>query len=394
MSQGFTTPSASLPLAAHQFTILWPEEQQASVPPGRRHDPPRSDPRLEWTVDDFVERWYVPGILKPKRRASGTLDNYDDSLRYWRAVTSDMIDQDGERKFGPAGPTMFDIFSDDQIGIDFVGLLQEWGYSRLGVRRGGKCRIGRIDHFPSFTQLKSPTVAGHASRIATILSYAGPRFNARRPAAEILPRLPFIPPMSAEFETKPPFDLATARQIADACVAMTKPDLPPGWDVVQWWKTRLALFFYTGLRAGTVTRLARKHLHETGGLLSLKVPGAIVKTGKAVELPLHPQLAALVRQLPPGGPEDLLLPAGCGYRHFLTLHSELQELSGVPLELRQSPHAWRRTHLVQMGQLGANDALRIAQLAADHADARTTRDHYVGQALVNQLRLQLPLLFC
>lgn len=334
------------------------------------------DPRSWWTLGQFFDEWFLPGMLA-KKRAAGTIHRYGDALKYWSDVTGD--------------PPLAEI--DDQVCIDFVGLLPEWGFSRRGQRRGEPLRIARLTDCPAFTPLQSATMAGHVQRIGTLLERAGPRYSTRIRVAEILPRLPYLPQVTAEFETKPPFTLATARLICAAAARMGRPELPAGFPRLLWWRTRLALFYFTGLRAGTVTRLAWSHVRPglDGSELWLDVPKQIVKTGKPIRMPLHPQLAELLGQLPRGG--DLILPEGCGYRHFLTLHSELQELAGIPEADRQSPHAWRRTHLSLMGELGASQALEVARIAADHSSGRTTMEHYVGQTLVNGIRLRLPPLF-
>jgi integrase len=237
----------------------------------------------------------------------------------------------------------------------------------------------------------------HATRIATLLTMAGPRYSPRQRVAELLPRLPYVPPVEADFEPKPPYSLEQARQIAAGCGKLSRPQLPNWIGTELWWKVRLGLFYYTGLRAGTVVSLCWSHVEERGGYLWLKVPKALVKTRKAIELPCHEQLADLLRQArdcrpSDSQPTDVILPQACGYRHFVTLHSELQEAAGIAAADRQSPHAWRRTHLSQIGELGAFRGLEFSRVAADHADGRTTEQHYVTQ-LVNQLRLRLPTLF-
>lgn len=334
------------------------------------------DERLEWTLDEFFERWILPGVLKPGKRKQGTIDLYGDALRYWRHITG--------------GPPFHAI--SDELCIDFVGLLPEWGFTRRGIHRGQRCLIGRRDEHPSYEPLSSSTIAAHVSKIATMLRLAGPQLNPRERTAGILPRCPFIPLVAAEFELKPPFALDQARRIAANCGQLGRPDLPAWITHEQWWQTRIGFFYYTGLRAGTVCRLKCRHIQERREMLWLKIPGEeVTKTSKAVEMPLHWQLAERVRPLCVGrDPDDLLLPEGCGYRHFMTLHSELQHVASVPDGDRQSPHAWRRTHLAQMAQLGADDGRKVAQIAADHADGRTTEKNYIGQTLVNQLRLQLP----
>jgi len=253
--------------------------------------------------------------------------------------------------------------------------------------------IGRLDEFPSYWPLESITIRNHADAISRIFRWAGPAVHPRRPAAKLLTHLPYIPPVTAEFETKPPFPLETARAIAAACGRMKRPDLPRGWSRELWWKVRLAIFYYTGLRAGTVCCLQRKHVIARESGLWLQVPGSLIKTGKEVLMPLHGQAAELIASLPPGEADELLVPEACGYRWFIELHSELQALAGIAPAERQSPHAWRRTHLEQMRRLGLDRSLEISRIAADHADGRTTARNYLGQAIVNELRLRLPPLF-
>lgn len=358
--------------AVAQLRIVWPDQEPQSRSPGAVRD---GDKRLAWTWGEFFERWFVPGVAKPKGRASGTLDLYESTLKYWRDITGD-----------PAiGETT------DQDGIDFVGMLPEWGFTRRGVSRRGKCPIGRLTDHPSYDPLSSPTIASHADRMGTLFRHAGPRYDPRVVSAGILPMFPFIPKVTGEFETKEPFALEVARRIYAAAGKMTKPDLPAGWSHALWWQTRIALFYFTGLRAGTVVSLARKHVKRIDGELWLDVPGALVrKTGKAVKMPVHPQLADLIGQLPAAGPDEPLLPEGCCYRHFLTLHGELLGAADLTDEERQSPHGWRRTHLRELGKLGLSMAFQVARIAADHSDGRTTEDHYVGQEFVNVLRLKMP----
>ena len=345
----------------------------------------KSEPRLAWRLREFCDNWAIPKVFSPRQRSAKTIESYGHSLRYWEEATSD--------------PMLAEVVldRDDQLSIDFVGDLPELGYSRRGMRRGEPIRVGRMSSCPAFTPLSSMSARTHATRIATLLTMAGPRYSPRQRVAELLPRLPYVPPVEADFEPKPPYSLAAARQIAAAAGQLSRPQLPDWVGCELWWKVRLALFYYTGLRAGTVVSLCWSHVEERSGALWLKIPKALIKTRKAIELPCHGQLAELLQQLrsqlPPGlPPGELLLPPGCGYRHFVTLHSDLQEAAGIAKDDRQSPHAWRRTHLSQIGELGAFRGLEVSRVAADHADGRTTEQHYVTQ-LVNQLRLRLPPLF-
>lgn len=346
------------------------------------------EPRLAWTLRQFSESWFLPQVLRLKRRTRATEYRYHVALRYWEDITDD--------------PRLVDLLldRDDAATIDFVGMLQEWGYSRRGMRRGEPQRIGRLDRNPSFLPLAGPTAHTKASDIATLLKHAGPRYSPTQRSAELLPRLPYVPldMIAKDFEPKPPFATDEARQIARACVKMWRPVVPYWLTTELWWKVRLGQFYFTGLRAGTVIALRWSYVEERPGGLWLKVPKtAVSKTRKAIELPVHAQLAELLlevkRRRPRGGrDDDLILPECCGYRHFLTMHRELQEQAGIDPAAQQSPHAWRRTHLTRIAELGAGQGLEFARIAGDHSDGRTTAESYVT-TLVNQLRLQLPPLF-
>jgi integrase len=368
--------SSTRPASGPQLRLIWSEDDLCGPP---QFD----DPRKAWTLAEFFERWFLPGKLKPKHRAQGTINLYRDAIRYWEMIT-------GDPPLGLIG---------DEHGIEFVGQLPECGYTRAGGRRGGHQRIGLRDGSPALMPLSSTTIAQHVSRVAGLLQAAGPRYHIRKASAEILGRCPFVPEYAGQFEAKEPWSLGEVRQITRGCSSMVRPELPAWLPHELWWQTRLALFYFTGMRAGTICALARAHIHDSAGELWLKVPKELVsKTRKAIALPLHPQLAALLRQvetlrLQAGDAGELLLPAGCGYRRFLDLHVALQAAAGLPAEQQQSPHGWRRTHIAQMDRLGQREGEEAARQAGQHAHARTTVEHYIGQAVLNELRLRLPPLF-
>jgi integrase len=345
-------------------------------------------PELAWRLREFHENWFAPRYLR--RAVDETPRNFIRAIRYWEAITDDwrLVD------------FSFDRDGADGQADDFIEQLPEWGYCRSGIRRGQQIRIGRMADNPSFTALSSITGREHASRIARLFRTAGPEVpgDNRHRYAELLPRAPIVEIIPADFEEKFPFSWPIARQIVAASSRMTRPLCPHWLPVELWWRLRLGLLFYTGLRMGTIVQLRWSHVggNLEAGEAWLKVPKEIIKTRKKIEMPLHAQLVELLLQVRRNRPsdvaDDLLVPVVCGRRSFLDFHGELQEAAAVPLESRQSPHAWRRTHLTQMFELGAGRGLEIARAAADHADGRTTAQHYVA-AIVNAFRLRLPLLF-
>jgi integrase len=191
---------------------------------------------------------------------------------------------------------------------------------------------------------------------------------------------------------KPPFELEVARAIATAAKTFDRPDTPAWITPPLFWQVQLAEYYYTGLRSGTVLNLQCKHFEDKGQVPILNVPGDIVfKTSKPIQVAVHPQLVTLLRDVTRNrDPEDPVLPEACSYSHLLDLHEELQRAAGLTKEQIQSLHAWRRTHGNQMALLGADEGIKIAQAALDHADERTTRKSYVNQVFLNRLRVKLP----
>jgi integrase len=350
--------------------LLTKEQREAS----------QREPRLLWTLRQFFENWFCDAVLKPRQAASATFEGYETLLRYWEQITGD--------------PPL--LLTADDACIDFIGTLPEWGWCCKGVPRGRSHKIGPLTDYPSYWPLGSERIKTHRTRLATLIRAAGPRYDPSHARARILQEVPYVPIVTSEWEPKPPFSVEQARQIAAAARLMSRPELPPWITCELWWQTRLALFYFTGLRSGTVIELRWRHLEHRGRDTWLAVPGEIVKTGKATEILLHQQLCLLlacVRQCRGEPPADEpILPAACGYRHFLTLHSELQQKAGIPEASRQSPHAWRRTHGVQLDLLGAREGQEAARAGLDHASGRTTRRSYVGDIVVNYLRTMLPLL--
>jgi integrase len=358
-------PSGSGPNLPTQIKLFDPEQ----IKPG---DGLGLSPRLK--LRQFFERWFLPTILRKSR--DPTVRKYYDAIAWWEALTGD--------------PDIGDI--SDALCQTFAEELPEAKYRRAAVRRGAVVQRSKESGSGLYRTLSGISAAKHVNRIACILGRAGPRFNPREPVAEIIERCPLMPRLSADFTEKPPFELEAARAIAAASRTFDRPDTPAWLTPPQYWRIQLAEYFYTGLRSGTVLRLQCKHFVDQGPVAMLDVPGDIVfKTSKAIQVAVHPQLATILREATRGrDPEQLILPETCSYSHLLDLHGKLQAAAGLTPTQIQSLHAWRRTHGNQMALLGADDGIKIAQAALDHADERTTRRSYVNAAFLNRLRVKLP----
>jgi integrase len=373
-------------MSASLFPVYFGDDDDQSPIEAEKRAAVLKRPELAWRLREFYENWFRPRRSR-KWHSSETDRNYLSSIRYWEGITDDwrLVD------------FLFDRHGADNQALDFTEQLPEWGYSRRGVPRGDQIRIGRVSEYPSFTPLTSITGREHASRIAHIFRKAGPEpiEDNRQHYAELLTRAPRVEVIDGVFDEKAPFAWAIARQIAAACGRMKRPTCPAWLPVELWYRLRLGLLFFTGLRMGTIVRIEPSHVLSSDDYPLLKVPKELVKTRKAIEMPIHAQLWTIIKEVLARRPPDageLLVPECCSRRTFLDLHRELQELAGVPEDLRQSPHAWRRTHLSQIYELGAGRGLEAAQVAADHSDGRTTAKSYVA-TIVNHFRLRLPLLF-
>lgn len=355
----------------------------ASLAPGKIWQPKLFDP--ESNVQDgkelsprlklrqFFDRWFLPTLLRKSRDA--TVRKYYDAIGWWETLTGD--------------PDLADVT--DALCLAFADELPEAKYRRAMVPRGAGMQRAKVSGSGLYRTLAPISVAKHVNRIAFILGRAGPRFDPREPVAEILDRCPLMPRLEGAFVPKQPFDLEAARQIAAAAATFDRPDMP-GWITPpQFWKIFLAVFFYTGLRSGTVLRLQVKHLTSVERQPLLDVPADLVlKTNKPTRLAVHGQLLTLLKELPARSGEELLLPSVCSYSHLLDLHAQLQKAAGLSPQQIQSLHAWRRTHGNQMALLGAERGEEIARAALDHADVQTTRSSYVNEAFLNRLRVRLP----
>lgn len=351
--------------------------QQSSI---RLFDPESLDSgglRPSMPLSGFFASWFRPVWLEGQQQASpGTVLKYEDAVRWWCSITAD--------------PPLEQI--DDVVLARFSKGLREARYRR------GKLSVPR--------PLAAWTIAGHQSRIRTILQRTGPTLDPRRPGKKLVAEVPYLRVVTpADGRPKPAFSLDEARAIFAAaalpgagCTRGRRPPMHPQFlaayqgQTALWWQAMLAVLYYAGIRSGDALLLTTAdvrpgpEIDRPAGTEWLDLAAA-QKTGKPLLRFLHPHAAGLLRQLKRPG-STALFPWPHAYSCFVDLHERLQALAGLPAERRRSPHAWRRTYGTAMARLGAQAGLRVAQLALDHADARTTAAHYVD--LEAELIARLP----
>lgn len=314
------------------------------------------------TLSEFFENWFLPVVLTPQQSRPGTIRVYLDVLDWWVYFTND--------------PPVQRI--DHRLTAAFVDALRKASY-----RRGPKSELRRLSHNRIAILLRT---------LRALLGRIGPRITMSKATACLVPETPLVPAFKAVFKKKGCLTLEQARAVAAACDRMEFPrrSLPVQFPTPLWWKARLALLYYTGLRRNTAFGLRWRHVERDGDNWWLNVPASLVsKTNKATRIAVHPQLRDILKRMRcQRGEDHLLVPAACDIDCFGDYHYRLQTLAGVPEAEQISVQGWRRLHGQALAELGLAYAENVARVSLDHSDVRTTNTHYVE--LVNQLRLKLP----
>lgn len=312
------------------------------------------------TLPEFFEAWYLPVVLIGQNDDSeSTIKLHRDALRYWAELTQ------------PKNPPLRAIT--DEVISAFTPALRNATWKRGIV---GKER-----------PLAKHTVAKHLKNIRAVLSRVGPTLHPKRPGKALVSEVPYIAVSVPKAKPKPCFSLEVARKIVAASREVETPEIPgiPSW---RWWQAVLCGFFYSGTRAGTIFSLEWDWLQEREDGYWFDIPaGAVKKTHKAIEVPVHPAWLKAILGIRTSDPK--VYPRPFCYEHFSVLHDRAQTLAGIPADKQLSPQAWRRTHGQEMLKLGARFGIKAAQLALDHADSSTTLGNYVTLATIMR---QLPLI--
>lgn len=307
----------------------------------------------------FGYAYYFPSILKlatPERvKKSRNASEYRTSLRYWAELTGD--------------PPLHQI--DDTLIDTFEMKLSETAFGRTPT---SKKQV-----------MSDANVVKHLKNIRAILYRAGPPTDPKRPKTKnLLASVPHIVISSAtQSLPKRRFSVQQARRLYACCEFMSerskrttkKNPGDGGPNAPRWWRAFIATAYYTGLRRGTLLELEWSMITEDEDGFWLAVPGRIVrKTRKPSLKALRAEALQLIEGLP--RTSEKIFPWAHTPKHLLQRHRFLQRQAGIkPTELRDF-HAWKRTHVKEVGRLGIDDAMNTAQRAGDHSDRKTTRDHY------------------
>lgn len=305
---------------------------------------------------EFFEIWYRPVLLR--KSTQGTLERWYEAIVYWEKFTTN--------------PPLEEI--DQVLLANFADKVEHATYKR-GIN--GKER-----------PLAESTSYRHLKLVRAILMRAGPTFDARKPSAGLLelPLYFLIDPPETELKEH----LSVEQSIA-VVAQLAKLGLPKCWAPYTElrWRVLLGLQHYCSIRVGTVFKvkwLDLKHAQQPW----LHIPGERVsKTSKRADVAVHPLLYEALcewRDISKAANIAPIFPRDANLRWLSHLHDRAQIAAGI-----ENPfgwHVWRRTNAARLGDLGLDEATRIAQAGLDHSSDKTTKRYYLD--LSNRLRLKIP----
>jgi integrase len=344
---------------AHRLSLFVPEDS-----PDTDNGPSPISPRM--SLSEFYRSWFVPIVLSAERDCTeNTHKLYANAIDWWVKLTGD--------------PPL------SQIDEFTLALFQE-GLRKGTYRRG---RFGKEHPLTKESQHK------HLRNIRAVLHRTGPTRDANRPSKGVLAEAPHLRLPTVKSKLKPCFTLAQAQAIMAAAVEAKSPSIhKTGVPPYYWWRCRLAMHLYTGLRSGTIRRLTWQVVEQADdGHWWLNIPEHLVtKTQKETRIIVHPLLFLAMQDCRRSSvTSEPISFQPHGDRWIQSLHDGLQKRAGIPEAKWLSPHAWRRMHGDQLAKLGMASIEELCRSALDHSDARTTTGHYVD--VLNQFRLRLPALW-
>lgn len=345
--------------------------------------PEESDLTANISLLEFFDTWVRPTRCNQRHRKPLSEDSFKRmryNLLYWDRLTAIP-----ER---PGGPWLCEITPDHLA--EFSERLKTATYKR-----------GR---FSRELPISPVTRVRILEDVHTVLGYAGPT-SERRMRAGLLAHVPAIYVEDPESFPKPTWGIDEARRIYAAAGQSSPP--PRGRrnfqaslqaTAAQWQtlaKGLIALWFYTGHRAKTFTRLRWADLVEVKpGDWRLLIKS--VKTGKRERVAVHSRLLHCINAIRDLRLAEawqlsidkagLIFPVPIGYRSLLDHHMRWCQSADVRVF---SPQAWRRLQGDCVSESVFDMAKSLTQRSLGHSSSDTTTSFYSNAAL-DLVRLSLP----
>lgn len=313
------------------------------------------EPSLQWTLRGLYEEWFLP--QRDRQASDGTKRLRLDLLGWWERLTDN--------------PPLWAI-NDERIE-KFAELLSQATYCRSKFGRGRQIPLA------VYTQRKL------LSNLRTILNSIGPQRSRKKKTLHLVSDTPLVDlPPEEDGEPKQAFSLKVARKMFACCGQIEWPTpnkrtpTPPPFACADYLMAWLLLLYSLGFREGTTDGLRWSMVQYRRGAWWIKVPReAVQKTGKGRYKYLHPDAYAAIDHIRSSDPRLIPCPFSKQWRD--NQHAKLQLLAGVAEEDLLSVQAWRRTHAHAVEYVGRRKlGEKLAQMALDHSDAKTTRRNYLA----------------
>jgi len=306
-----------------------------------------ADSRAPLTLSDVFNEHYRPTCLVGA--AQETRREYQRVIRRWADVTGD--------------PPLADI-KNSTVASFYEALLE------YPNKTGGRLSVN--------------TVRKHARHLQPVLDITGPPSRDRRDGLGLLAQVPWARPPRSTQDVRPampPDDVSAMYRVADR--AVYPYDERTGVRTADWWRAALVLCWNTGLRIGTMIRLADDDVRW--GERVIVVSGTLApKTGKAQVVPIGDVVLRHLLLLR-GAKAALLAWPHRSVRMYDEFH-RLRTLAHLPERRGVAWHAIRRAHATLLARRSSS----AAQMSLGHSSFKTTMAHYVQPEVLREAIDALP----
>ena len=306
------------------------------------------------TLGQFYRAFYRPVCLESRGAAQRNLDQYDQSVHYWVALTDD--------------PPLEAI-------DDFTVARSLSGVTQLPGRKPG-------------TTISPNTIRKHCTHLQAVLDRTGPRSREARfrKAQGLLELVPYIEkPPARKKEASDSFTVAEIEGILAACHAAAAPTYLDRARRTIWWQALVLFAYNTGLRLGSlvIVRWDALEVDADGSWwASVRVKGGDTRRVHCNRFAMQ----AVESMRPLSGRFDCIW-------HFPHVQSWLQEnrrrillASGLPPDRHFGFHGLRKAHATEASRI---DAV-AASLQLGHKDWSTTQNAYIHPNRMKDGAAKLP----
>lgn len=316
---------------------------------GEADDSHRLSPAM--TLTEFSEIYVLPVYMRMKDSSPRTIDEYRQSLKYWREFSAD--------------PPLEEI--DQWLCAEFVEQLK-----RLPGRKTDQC-------------LSPNTIRKHCIQLQHCLDLAGPQSRQHRCAQGLLEQVPYLERPSAWYEeVEKTFEIEEIDRWLGVCWHAKVPRIS-GVSPTAWWSALIIYIYNVGIRINTALQIRwEMHRRDDRQRLWLHVPPGIIKQHRGEKFYVNIAAAEAMESI--RSQRELIFPWPHHRRYLDTVRVKLLTAAGIPPERRFGFHALRGAMCTEAAEKNP----MVAQKQAGHLGIAMTRDAYVNKKVVAETMEKLP----